>query len=194
MPTQTHSTPWGLLLTKGLIYVLLGVFIMVFARSFTPLSGQILGGLLILAGVFQLLFSGRNHSTDNSNIWGYAYGLNDVGFGIAVVAHSMGDTNAIVEMLAFWAMVYAVLQSVQAMYSFIAARGGPGIPVTNMLIHAACVLIAGGMSYVLLSFTTGFDASMRLSGLFPIGLGISIFVLTQLMRSQAAQQQGHRVG
>lgn len=193
MPTQNHSTPWGFLLTKGLIYVLIGVYMLAFAQSFTPLSGQILGGLFILAGILQFLFSGRNHSTDNSNIWGYAYGLNDVGFGIAIVVDSLGDTTTIVETLAFWAMVYAVLQSVQAMYSFIAARGGPGIPVTNMLIHAACVLVAGGMSYVLLSFTTEFDESLRLVGLFPIGLGISIFVLTQFMRSQAAHRPEHRV-
>ncbi|WP_046376268.1 DUF308 domain-containing protein [Spirosoma radiotolerans] len=189
MPTQNHSTPWGFLLTKGLIYVLLGVYILMFAQSFTPLSGQILGSLFILAGIFQFLFSSRNHSTDNSNIWGYAYGLNDIGFGIAIVVDAMGDTTTIVETMAFWAMVYAVLQSVQAMYSFIAARGGKSIPVTNKLIHAADVLVAGGMSYVLLSFTRGFDESMRLSGLFPIGLGLSIFVLTQQMRSQAAHQQ-----
>ena len=194
MPTQTHSTPWGFLFAKGLIYVIIGVYILAFSQSFTPLSGQILGGLLILAGVVQFLFSGKNHSTDNSNIWGYAYGLNDLGFGIAIIVDSLGDTTTIVETLAFWAMVYAVLQSVQAMYSFIAARGGKGIPVNSMLIHAAGVLVAGGMSYVLLSFTAGFDESMRLSGLFPIGLGLSIVVLTQLMRSQAAQEQTPRVG
>ena len=194
MPTHTHSTPWGFLFAKGLIYVLIGVYILAFSQTFTPMSGQILGGLLILAGIVQFLFSGKNYSTDSSNIWGYAYGLNDIGFGIAIIVDSMGDTTTIVESLAFWAMVYAVLQSVQAMYSFIAARGGKGIPANSMLIHGVCVLVAGGMSYVLLSFAVGFDESMRLSGLFPIGLGISTFVLTQLMRSQAARQQASQVG
>lgn len=187
-----HATPWGLLSLKAIIYIVIGAFILLFARSFTALSGSILGGLFIVAGIFQLRFSSRNKSTDNSNIWGHVYGFSDVVFGVAIIIYSLGDSDSIVQTLAFWALMYAVLQSVQAMYSFIAARGGAGVPVSSMLSHAVSVLVAGGMSYVLLTFATGFNESMRLSGLFPIGLGALLFVLIQLMRSQKANE--HRIG
>ncbi|WP_461131458.1 DUF308 domain-containing protein [Spirosoma aerophilum] len=194
MKTQHPETPWGLLLTKALIYVIIGVFILVFATSFTALSGHILGGLFLVAGVLQLRFSVKNKGTDETNIWGIMYGLSDLAFGIAVFVYSLGDATNITQTVAFWALMYAVLQSVQAMYSFIAARGGAGIPVASMLVHAVNVLVAGGMSYVILTYAIGFDESMRLSGLFPIGLGALLIVLIQLMRSQNANEQEHRVG
>jgi uncharacterized membrane protein HdeD (DUF308 family) len=194
MTTHNHTTHWGLLLAKALIYIVVGAFIIITANSFTTLSGQIIGGLYILAGVCQLVFSFTNRGVDRSNIWGIVYGLNDLVFGIAIFIYAKSATSNIGDTLAFWAMVYAVLQSVQAMYSFIAARGGTGIPVSSMLLHAINVLIAGGMSYVLLSFTTGFDSSMRLVGLFPIVLGVLLIILTQVMRAQAAQQHDHQIG
>ncbi|SOD99567.1 DUF308 domain-containing protein [Spirosoma fluviale] len=196
MTNQEHnqSTPWGLLSAKAIIYVAIGVFIFAFSGSFTAVSGSILAGLFMLAGIFQLLFSRRNKSTDTSNIWGLMYGFSDIGFGIAILIYSLGDSDSIVQTLAFWALLYAILQSVQAMYSFIAARGGTSAPLKSMLTHGITVLVSGGMSYVLLTFATGFNESMHLSGLFTIGLGALLFVLIQLMRAQKANEPEHRVG
>ncbi|SFF29656.1 DUF308 domain-containing protein [Spirosoma endophyticum] len=116
---------WWLMIARGILYMLIGATMFVFATTYSVQSGQLIGFIAILAGVLQLLFSVSNR-LDKNNIWGILHGVTDVGFGIAIAVFSKGTIEGFVDMLGFWAMMYAFLQAIQAMYAFMGARGVRG--------------------------------------------------------------------
>ena len=183
---HTHSTTqrWWLLIVRGLLYILIGATMFVFASSYSAQSGHIIGAVAVIAGVCQLVFSFTNQQGDKNNIWGILHGITDVGFGIAIFIFSVGTIKSFVDVLGFWAMMYAFLQAVQAMYTFMAARGAGAVSTTS-IVHFANVLVAGALTFNLLLRPAGFDNSMGFIGIFPILLGILIIVLTRQMRAQA---------
>lgn len=158
----------------------------VFANSYSAQSGQIIGAMAGIAGVCQLIFSFTNQQAEKNNIWGILHGISDVGFGVAIFVFSEGTIKGFVDVLGFWAMMYAFLQAVQAMYSFMASRGAGGMSGTSF-VHFANVLVAGGLTFTLLLRPAGFDDSMGFIGIFPIILGVLIIVLTRQMRAQTAR-------
>ena len=158
----------------------------VFANTYSVQSGQLIGSMASLAGVLQLIFSASNRG-DKNNIWGILHGITDVSFGIAIAIFSKGTIQGFVDILGFWAMMYAFLQAVQAMYGFMGARGVRGAAgiSSSSFVHFANVLAAGGLTFTLLLLPAGFTDSMGFIGVFPIILGILIIVLTTQMRTQA---------
>ncbi len=181
-PTQR----WWLMMARGVFYILIGIMMFVFASSYSEQSGHIIGALAVLAGVCQLAFSFTNQQGEKNNIWGILHGVADVAFGIAMFVYARGTIKSFVDVLGFWATMYAFLQAVQAMYSFMAARGAGAVSGTS-IVHFANVLVAGGLAFTLTLRPAGFDDSIGFIGVFPIILGILIIVLTQQMRAQAAR-------
>ncbi|MFD2571494.1 DUF308 domain-containing protein [Spirosoma soli] len=181
-PTQR----WWLMMGRGVLYILIGAVMFIFAGSYSAQSGHIIGALAVLAGLCQLVFSFTNQHSEKNNIWGILHGITDVAFGVAIFIFSEGTVKGFVDVLGFWAMMYAFLQAVQAMYSFLAARGA-GVVSSTSLVHFANVLVAGGLAFTLLLRPAGFDESLGFIGVFPIVLGALIIVLTQQMRAQAAR-------
>lgn len=177
---------WGLMIGRGVLYILIGIMMFVFAGSYSAQSGYIIGVLAVLAGICQLIFSFSNQREEKNNIWGVLHGITDVAFGVAIFVFSTGTVKGFVDVLGFWAMMYAFLQAVQAMYTFLAARGA-GVVSSTSLIHFANVLMSGGLTFTLLLRPAGFDDSLGFVGAFPIVLGVLIIMLTQRMRAQAAQ-------
>ncbi|SFF24656.1 Short repeat of unknown function [Spirosoma endophyticum] len=177
---------WWLMIARGILYILIGATMFVFATTYSAQAGQLIGAMAILAGILQLLFAYSNR-LDKNNIWGVLHGITDIGFGIAIVLFSKGTIGGFVDMLGFWAMMYAFLQAVQAMYGFMGARGVRGAAGISgsSFVHFASVLAAGGLTFTLLLLPAGFTDSMGFIGVFPIILGILIIVLTTQMRTQA---------
>lgn len=171
---------------RGVLYVLIGAMMFVFASSYSEQSGHIIGALAVLAGICQLIFSFTNQQAEKNNIWGILHGITDVAFGVAIFVFSRGTVKGFVDVLGFWAMMYAFLQAVQAMYTFMAARGA-GVVSGTSLVHFGNVLVAGGLSFTILLRPAGFDESLSFIGVFPIILGILIIVLTSQMRAQATR-------
>jgi uncharacterized membrane protein HdeD (DUF308 family) len=178
-PTTQRS--W-LLIARGVLYILIGGAMFVFASSYSAQSGHIIGAMAVIAGVCQLIYSFTNQ-TQKNNIWGILHGLTDLGFGVAIFIFSEGTIKGFVDVLGFWAMMYAFLQAVQAMYAFMAARGANTVGTTNA-IHFANVLMAGGLTFTLLLRPAGFDDSLDFIGIFPIILGILIIVLARQIRPE----------
>ena len=177
---------WWLLIARGVLYILIGAVMFIFAGSYSAQSGHIIGALAFVAGACQLVFAFTNQQADKNNIWGILHGISDVGFGVAIFIFSEGTIKSFVDVLGFWAMMYAFLQSVQAMYSFMASRGA-GVVSNTSFVHFANVLVAGGLTFTLLLRPAGFDDSMGFIGIFPILLGVLIVILTRQMRAQAAR-------
>ena len=184
---HAHSTNkrWWLLLVRGILYILIGVTMFIFASSYSVQSGHIIGTMAVIAGLCQLVFSFSNQQGDKNSMWGILHGITDVGFGIAIFILAVGTVKNFVDVLGFWAMMYAFLQAVQAMYAFMAAKGA-GVVGNTSIIHFANVLVAGALTFNLLLRPAGFDDSMGFIGIFPILLGILTIFLTRQMRAQAS--------
>ena len=175
-----------LLFLRGVLYVIIGITMFVFATTYSSTSGIIIGVLALLAGGCQLAFSFANQRDLKNNIWGILHGITDVAFGIGMFAYAHGTIAGLVDVLGMWAVMYAFLQSVQAMYAFMAARG-PGYVSGTSLVHFLNVLTAGGLAFMLVLKPGGFLDSLRYFGIFPIVLGVLIIVLVRQMQIRVAQ-------
>lgn len=175
-----------LLFVRGVLYVIIGIVMFVFASTYSSTSGIIIGVLALLAGGCQLLFSFANQRDLKNNIWGILHGITDVSFGVAMFVYSEGTIAGLVDVLGMWAVMYAFLQSVQAMYAFMAARG-PGYVSGTSLVHFLNVLTAGGLAFMLVLQPEGFLDSLRYIGVFPIILGALIIILVRQMQIRVAR-------
>lgn len=82
-------------------------------------------------------------------------------------------------------MMYAFIQAVQAMYSFLQSGVSSAISLSGKVLYTVGVLIAGGLSYVLLMRPGNAGESLSIVGLFPIALGVIIIMLAIQQKRQA---------
>ena len=186
---MAHNSPvrmTPLLYVRGILYVIIGIVMFVSATTYSATSGIIIGVLALLAGGCQLVFSFANQRDLKNNIWGILHGITDVAFGVGMFVYAQGTTAGLVDVLGMWAVMYAFLQSVQAMYAFMAARG-PGWVSGTSLVHFLNVLTAGGLAFMLVLKPGGFTDSLRYIGIFPIVLGALIIVLVRQMQIKATR-------
>ncbi|WP_019989204.1 DUF308 domain-containing protein [Rudanella lutea] len=185
METTRSAQRWWLLSARGVIYVLIGVFMFVFSASYSAQSASIIGVLAAVAGILGFIFAFTNERADRNNIWGIMHGVADIAFGIAMFVYSNGTIKGFVDVLGFWAMIYAFLQSVQAMYVFMSARGATVTNYPAKYIHFANVLVSGGLAFTILMRPRGFEDSLGMVGIFPIILGALIVALSWQLKAQA---------
>jgi uncharacterized membrane protein HdeD (DUF308 family) len=186
MENSNPTKHWWMLVTRGILYISIGICLFLFAGTFTSLSAQLIAGLLLAAGVLGLVYTFGNVRTDRNYIWELLRSLSDVAFGIALFVSSKQDVDDFLSTLSFWAMMYAFIQVVQAMYSFMQSGVGSSISLSGKLIYFLGVVISGSLSYVLLMRPNGLDGSLGVIGLFPIALGVIITVLAVQQKRQAA--------
>jgi len=191
MTTRTSSARrWWLLSTRGVIYVLIGVTMFIFSTSYSVQSASVIGILAFLAGAVGLFFAMTNDRSDRNNMWGVLHGITDLAFGIAMFAYSDGTIKGFVDVLGFWAVMYAFLQSVQAMYLAMSSSGSGSMSSNypSKFVHIANVLVSGALAFTLLLRPQGFTDSLGIVGAFPIVLGgLIIFLSAQLkFRSEQA--------
>lgn len=189
MERQNKIQRQWLIIARGIAYISIGVLMFLFANTYSSEAGYAIGILAAGAGVCQLLFSTANRHTDRNFIWGLLHGISDLGFGIAIFIYAKGTVKGFVDVLGFWAMMYAFLQAVQAMYVFLGARTGNVPNYATAVIHFINVFVAGGLAFNLLLRPEGFNTSLGISGLFPIVLGALILILTQRLKEQATISQ-----
>lgn len=167
--------PW-LLTGRGIFYILLGGAMFVYANTFTPIIGRLLGSILLLAGAAGLGYALLNRRLDPNNFWGICQGLFDIVFGIVCISVAGSGIKNVLDMLGFWAIVYAFLQAVQAMY--VALMSG-GSSLTVKVLHFVSVMLAGYLAFNILLRPVGLIDSLGVMGFFPIGLGILVIVLAR---------------
>ncbi|NID11872.1 DUF308 domain-containing protein [Fibrivirga algicola] len=174
-----------MLTARGVFYILMGGALFLFANSFSPASGRIVGVLTLLAGLVGFGYGFTNRQADANNIWSLLHGLNDLAFGLVFIFSAASGLKSFVDMLGFWAIFFAFLQSVQAMY--VALMQG-GSSLAAKVIHFLIVLTTGYMAFDILLRPIGLFDSLGITGFFPIVLGILIIVLQRL--SQRAKEAG----
>ena len=174
-----------ILTVRGVFYILMGTALFFFANSFSATSGRIIGGITLLAGVAGFIYGYTNRKADSNNIWSLLHGLNDAVFGFVFLFSASNGFKNFVDMIGFWAVLFAFLQSVQAMYVAL-MQGGSSLPVKA--IHFVMVFVTGYMAFNILLRPIGLFNSLGITGFFPIVLGILVIVLQRL--SQRAKEVG----
>lgn len=185
MENLNPTKHWWLLITRGVIYALIGISLFLFTGTFTSLSAQLIGALVVTAGICGLVYTFANLRADRNYIWELLRSISDAGFGIAMFVSSKGDVDSFLGVLSFWALMYAFIQAVQAMYSFLQSGVSSTISLSGKMLYFLGVVIAGGLSYVLLMRPGGFNDSLAIVGLFPIVLGVIIILLAMQQKRQA---------
>ena len=185
MENSNPTKNWALLIARGVIYVSIGIILFLFIGEQTSGFARVISGLLIVAGVCGLLYSFTNLRADRNYIWELLRSISDVGFGIALIVLSKSDEDEFLSILSFWAMMYAFIQAVQAMYSFLQSGVSSTISLSGKVLYTLGVFIAGGLSYVLLMRPGNNGEPTSIIGLFTIALGAIILVLAIQQRRQA---------
>ena len=174
-----------MLTVRGVFYILMGTTLFFFANSFSATSGRTLGGITLLAGVAGIGYGLINRKADANTIWSLLHGLNDAVFGVVFLFSAGSGFKNFVDLIGFWAILFAFLQSVQAMYVAL-MQGGSSLPVKA--IHFLMVFATGYMAFNILLRPIGLIDSLGITGFFPIVLGILVIVLQRL--SQQAKEVG----
>lgn len=189
MAMTTSAGRWWLLSTRGVIYVLIGVVMFIFSTSYSAQSASIIGVLAIVAGASGLVFGFTNNRSDRNNIWGILHGITDLVFGAAMFFYSNGTIKGFVDVLGSWAVMYAFLQAVQAMYLFMASSSNTNMSANYpfKFIHFGNVLVSGILAYVLMLRPEGFTDSLGMAGVFPIVLGGLIILLSAQFKARSEQ-------
>jgi uncharacterized membrane protein HdeD (DUF308 family) len=185
METTRSAQRWWLLSTRGVLYAMIGVFMFVFSANYSAQSASIIGILAIVAGICGFVFAFSNERSDRNSMWGILHGVADIAFGIAMFVYSDGTIKGFVDVLGFWAVMYAFLQSVQAMYVYMSSKGASVTNYPAKYIHFANVLVSGGLAFTLLLRPRGFTDSIGMVGIFPIILGVLIIALSLQLKAQA---------
>ena len=174
-----------MLTARGVFYILMGGALFLYANTFTPMAGRVIGFFVLLAGGVGLGYWVFNRQADQNNLWSLLHGLNDVVFGFVFLFTAGSGLKNFVDMLGFWAVMYAFLQAVQAMYLAL-MQGGSSLTVK--VIHFLSVVTAGYLAFDILLRPNGLFDSMGITGFFPIVLGILLIVLQRL--TQQAKEVG----
>ena len=186
-PQQTRFS-W-LTFARGAFYILMGAFLFIFATGFSPSTGRLVGALLLLAGVVGISYSMLNRRADSNNWWGLLQGANDSVFGVVLLFVANGGVHNFIDMLGFWAVIFAFLQAVQAMYLAL-MQGGASLPLKA--VHFLTVGVLGYMAFNMLLRPIGPVDSLGITGFFPIALGILIIVRQRLtQRTKVTEPVAH---
>lgn len=174
-----------MLSARGVFYILMGGALFLYANSFTPASGRVIGIVTLLAGFVGIGYGLSNRQADSNSLWSLLHGLNDAAFGVVFLVSATSGLKNFVDMLGFWAVLYAFLQGVQAMY--IALMQG-GSSFAAKIVHFLSVLTSGYLAFNILLRPIGLLDSLGITGFFPIALGILLIVLQRL--TQRAKEAG----
>ncbi|GAB4019324.1 hypothetical protein GCM10028808_56710 [Spirosoma migulaei] len=168
-------------------YTLMGVILLIHPTKASPLTTGLLGSLLLLAGLSTSWLSMRRRQLNQPNdYWLLLSSGRNTLFGVMLLANLGKALPTVINLLGMWAILYAFLQALEAMFYFLGTRTKGGTDFEVQLIHVLCVLISGGFAFVLLMQPVGIAASLRFVGLFLIVLGIIQSALTQRLKATSA--------
>lgn len=172
--------PW-LMILRGVAIGLIGVLLFSFtAVNHTSAYG--IGAALLVSGATAIWFGLANRPTQEYASWLIWGGLLDGIFGVAALFYADGSLQDITDLIGFWALIFAILQAVQAIYSYI-GPSGTGFDLATKLIHVVLVGIALWLAYALLMVPGTGTNSVGMTGLLPIFIGVILIMLSVKQRS-----------
>ncbi|AUD05871.1 DUF308 domain-containing protein [Spirosoma pollinicola] len=185
--TKKQTPPGWLTHLHSGCYVLMGLILFMYPIQASTLYTGLLGGLLVLAGLSTAWFGyRRRQGGQRDNSWYLLSSIRDSLFGLTLLVEMDSSLKTTVNILGLWAIIYAFLQAIEAMFYFLGTRANDDKDYWVEVIHAVCVLLAGGFAFVLIMRPEGQPTSLQFGSLFLIGLGIIQGVLTQRLRAGIA--------
>ena len=167
----------------NICYVGMGVVLFVHPAKATGLHTALLGGLLLGAGVAISVLSVRRRRSGRADKgWYVLSSIRDIFFGVLLLADISDPLRSMVNILGAWAIFYAFLQAIEAMFYFLGTQGKEDKAYWIEVIHGVCVLIAGGIAFALIMRPADSSNSFNLAGSFLIALGLAQSLLTYRLR------------
>lgn len=177
--TNSTQTPWSILHIRNVCFILMGIVLLVYPAQVSALHTGLLAGLLLLAGLSTALLGLRmRHLKQQADIWLILSSLRDLLFGIFLFTQLSQPLQTTLATLGFWAIVFAFLQSVEAMYYFLGTRSAKASGYWIEITHFTLVLVAGAFAFMLVMRPESSQSELSYVGLFPIGIGILLGLLT----------------
>ena len=157
----------------------MGVVLFIHPNQASTLHEIGLGGLLFLAGLSTAWFGyRRRQGGQRDNSWFILSSIRDSLFGLALLIEIGSPLKTMVNILGLWAIMYAFLQAIEAIFYFLGTRANDDKDYWVEVIHFFCVLIMGGFAFTLLMRPEGLQTSLGFVGLFLVGLGAIQVLLT----------------
>ncbi|AUD05416.1 MULTISPECIES: DUF308 domain-containing protein [Spirosoma] len=168
---KTATQPWWLMGLHGGFYAGMGLVLLIHPTTASLLHALLLGGLLLAAGVCTMILGFRRKRHEQVDSWFIISGIRDSIFGVALLVEAGQPLAMIVNILGLWGIVYAFLQAIEAIFYFLGTRSDEKEDYGVEIIHAICVLVAGGFAFSLVMRPDGLQTSLGFVGLFLLVLG-----------------------
>jgi uncharacterized membrane protein HdeD (DUF308 family) len=161
---------WWLLTLRGGAIGGIGILLLLMVLDIRPVPmGYALGGLLLIAGSCAGCFGWVNQRIGQDGLWLMLNGLIDIGFGVAALVLSHNPVETMIDLIGFWALLFAFLQSVQSIYVYIGLQYGPD--PTVKILHILLVGASGGLAFTVLMRPEPPADPVLLTGLLPMLMG-----------------------
>jgi uncharacterized membrane protein HdeD (DUF308 family) len=175
---QSGPKHWWLLSFRGLLVGLLGLLLLVSSTVQHTTISYGMGALMLVSGICAFWFGVVNQRTEKTGLWLMMGGFMDIVLGVVMCMYATGSMANSIALLGLWALLFAFLQAVQAIYAFISVGAGPDYP--GKIIHVLLVLASGGLAFTLLMRPGNAQSLGTISGLW-------LFVMSALLVILAAE-------
>jgi hypothetical protein len=177
---------WWLLTVRGGAICGIGILLLLLVLGFLPLPmGHMLGGLLLFAGVCASWFGIVNQRIERNGLWLIISGLIDIGFGIAALWLADRAVDTMIDLVGLWALLFAFLQAVQAIYFNVGLQYGSD--ATVKILHGLLVAASGGLAFAVLMRPEPPVDPVLLTGLLPILMGGLLIALGSILHQDSVK-------
>lgn len=171
---ETIRQSW-LLIGGGVGIGLIGILLFSFTEVNRIAISHGIGTSLLVSGACLVGFSRINRAKEVMVSWVLMNGLLSTAFGVALLIYADASRINFLDLLGFWALVFALLQAAQAIYSYIGPQGSTYDGSTK-LIHMLLVVASSGLAFALLMMP-GASNPLGMTGLLPLIMGVLLSTL-----------------
>lgn len=182
MGTKLYKNWWFLLL-KGILTIILGIFMLLRPETALHAFGIIAGIAIGLSGIFLVAGSITHMRANYEWTWWLLEGLIDLLVGIILILYPAWAASAIVILLAVWIILMGIIQVITSINIQYYMTGN------IIFIFGGVVAIIFGV-LLLLNPITGLKGGLLLFGIFALFYGISQVYISLLLRKIVIEEIG----
>lgn len=168
MKQQKRTQYLWVLMVRGALFCQIGMVLSMVDSVSPTFTSCGIGTLTLLSGFCAVWFGLINQRTEARLFWLMVGGLIDIVFGLAVLLSTGESLESSVYVLGVWALVFAILQSIQTLQACVTFKTNPD-PM-SLAIHALLVIASGWLALALLMETQR-PIPLALTGLLPVAMG-----------------------
>ena len=186
MEQQRSGQSWWLLFVRSGLIGLMGLLLFQLTDADHQSLSYSIAGLMLLGGVCAIGFGVSNRRTEDLAPWSIANGTIEAAFGVALLFYARGPLADFLDVLGLWALLFAMAQATQAIYSYIGR--GFGLDFAGKLIHILLVGVAGWLAFALMMRPDSTDNLLTLAGWLSVAMSGLLTGLILMMRKGSTVQ------